>query len=89
MIPSIALPALMMPAHHVLRRNAISNGAHQFQARIRRFHQAIGGECRRYEGQAGGGARGFDRVLDGVEHRAIQCRWPPLPGVTPPTTLVP
>ena len=96
MMPSIALPALMMPAqfgptivvrcvfriaaqialdpHHVLRRNAVGDDAHQPQARIGRLHQRIGREGGRHEGEAGLGAGRPHRVLDGVEYRPVQMR---------------
>ena len=41
---------------------------------------AIGGECRRHEGEAGLGAGGLDRILDGVEYRPIQMRLAALAG---------
>ena len=54
------------------------------------FHDGVGGEWRRHKDHGGIGAGFLHGLRHGVEHRQgpdACCR--PLPGVTPPTTLVP
>src|SRR6266478_9009879 len=84
MMPIIARPALMMPAHfgiapqvalyahHILRGNAVRDRHDQPDTRIRRLHDGIGAERRGDEDQARRGARVRDRFLHGVEHRPLQ-----------------
>ena len=62
----------------------------ELDARRRGLEDRVGGARRRHEDDRRVGAGLLDRLGDGVEHRdALVNLAPPLPGVTPPTTLVP
>src|SRR6476660_3991366 len=56
-------------SHHVLRRDAVGDRADQLYAGVGGFHDGVGAEGRRHEGDAGGGSGRLHRFLHGVEHR--------------------
>ena len=77
-------------AHHVERRNALGDADDERDAGVGRFHHRVGGERRRHEDDRRVRA-GLLRPRPCTVSKIGQpsCVVPPLPGVTPPTTVVP
>ena len=78
-----------MNLDHVEGWNAFGDADDQLDPGVGSFQNGIGRKRGRDKNHRGVGASLLSCFSDGIENGSPSCVVPPLPGVTPPTTLVP
>ena len=78
-----------LDAHHVKHRDAFGDADDQSHFGVDRFKDGVRREGGRHVDHRGVGLGDVHGFVDRVEDGQVKMRLPPLPGVTPPTILVP